>query len=52
MEALAILTMISGAISLLCLLSQDVINPGIDPGWRMVSEYAYGKHKWILTVFL
>ena len=51
METLAILTMISGAISLLCLLSLHFISPEISPGWRMVSEYAYGRHNWVLTVF-
>ena len=51
METFAFLTIVCGAISLLCLLSLHFVSPEFEPGWRMVSEYAYGKHKWLLTVF-
>lgn len=51
METIAFLTIVCGAISLLCLLSLHFVSPEFEPGWRMVSEYAYGKHKWLLTLF-
>jgi hypothetical membrane protein len=43
---------IAGAIlSLLCLLILHFVSPEYKPSWRMVSEYALGKHKWLLTAF-
>lgn len=51
METIAFLTIVCGAFSLLCLLSLHFVSPEFEPGWRMVSEYAYGKHKWLLTLF-
>lgn len=51
METIAFLTIVCGVISLLCLISLHFVSPEFEPGWRMVSEYAYGKHKWMLTLF-
>lgn len=51
LSIIAILTIISGILSLLCLTVLHFASPEFKPGWRMVSEYALGKHKWILTLF-
>jgi hypothetical membrane protein len=51
MNILAILSIIVGSISLLSLLMLHFTSPQYHPSWRMVSEYAYGKHKWLLTLF-
>lgn len=51
LSLLATLTIISGALSLLCLLALHFVSPEFHPGWRMVSEYALGKHKRMLTFF-
>ena len=51
METIAFLTIVCGAISLLCLISLHFVSPEFEPAWRMVSEYAYGKHTWMLTLF-
>jgi hypothetical protein len=51
MNILAVLSIITGVISLLSLLALHFASPEFKPGWRMVSEYAMGKYKWILTVF-
>lgn len=40
----------STAIALLCLVALHVLSPEFDPSWRMVSEYALGDHKWLLTI--
>lgn len=51
MNLLALLTIASGSLSLLCLLALHFTSPEYQPSWRMISEYALGKHKWLLTVF-
>jgi Protein of unknown function (DUF998) len=51
MEILALLTIGSGMVSLFCLLVLHFISPEFHPSWRMVSEYALGKHKGVLTAF-
>lgn len=51
MKTLAALSIIAGAISLLSLLALHFTSPEFKPGWRMVSEYAMGKYKWLLTLF-
>lgn len=38
------------AISCLSLITLHKISPEFSPSWRMVSEYANGKHGWVLTV--
>lgn len=44
-------TIAFGSISILCLLILHFVSPEFKPGFRMVSEYAMGKYKWLLTVF-
>jgi hypothetical protein len=38
------------AISCAALLMLHLASPEFAPSWRMVSEYANGQHKWLLTV--
>jgi hypothetical protein len=40
-----------GFISILCLIILHFVNTDFKPSFRMVSEYALGKHKWLLTLF-
>jgi len=51
MEIIATASIIAGILSLLCLLALHVVSPEFKPNWRMVSEYAMGKNKWLLTLF-
>lgn len=51
MNFVATLSIISGAISVLSLFILHFTSPEFKPSWRMVSEYALGKFKWILTIF-
>ncbi len=51
LSAIATLIIASGAVSLLCLLILHFVSPEFKPNWRMVSEYALGKHEWLLTLF-
>jgi|JI6StandDraft_1071083.scaffolds.fasta_scaffold78777_2 hypothetical protein len=44
-------TIAFGVISILCLLTLHFTSPEFKPNFRMVSEYALGKHKWLLTMF-
>ena len=44
------LTIAAAVISLLCLLILHFVSPEFDPGWRMISEYALGNHKWLITL--
>lgn len=44
-------TIALGAISVLCLLTLHFVSSEIKPNFRMVSEYAMGNHKWLLTLF-
>jgi hypothetical protein len=48
---LALLTLASGVLSLLCLFILHFTSPEFKPSWRMISEYALGKHKWLITCF-
>lgn len=50
-HTLSILALSSGVISLLCLLSLHFTSPEYQPSWRMISEYALGKYKGLLTSF-
>jgi len=43
-------TIAFGVISLLCLVALHVVSTEFKPGFRMISEYALGKHKWLLTL--
>lgn len=44
------LAIIGTAVSLIALLALHFVSPEFEPSWRMVSEYANGQHKWLLTV--
>lgn len=48
---LAYLTLGSGLLSLLSLLILHFVSPEYQPSWRMISEYALGKYKWLITSF-
>jgi len=51
MTLLPKLILATGALSLVCLLLLHFLSPEYDPSWRMISEYAMGKHKPFLTAF-
>lgn len=51
MNLLATLSIIAGVLSLISLLALHFTSPEFKPSWRMVSEYALGKYKWVLTLF-
>lgn len=51
MDTLATLTIASGVLSLLSLLVLHFVSPEFQPSWRMISEYALGKHKGLITSF-
>lgn len=51
LSILAQVTMATGGLSLLCLLALHFASPEFKPSWRMISEYAMGKHKWLITSF-
>lgn len=44
-------TIAFGIISIICLLALHVVSTEFKPSFRMVSEYALGKQKWLLTIF-
>jgi Protein of unknown function (DUF998) len=48
---LAQLTLISSGLALLCLLALHFLSPEFSPSWRMISEYALGRHNGLLTAF-
>lgn len=48
---IAQLVMACGALSLVSLLALHFVSPEYQPSWRMISEYALGKHKWLITAF-
>jgi hypothetical protein len=48
---LAQLVFASGVLSLVSLLALHFVSPEYQPSWRMISEYALGKHKWLITSF-
>ncbi|HLP32139.1 MAG TPA: DUF998 domain-containing protein [Bacteroidia bacterium] len=51
MNTLAFFAAGSSILSLLCLLLLHFVSPEYRPSWRMISEYALGKHKWLITSF-
>jgi len=51
MHTLAKLIIASSGLSLICLLLLHFLSPEFKPSWRMISEYALGKHKPVLTAF-
>ncbi|MFC6999756.1 DUF998 domain-containing protein [Rufibacter roseus] len=44
-------TLALGILSILCLVSLHVVSREFKPSFRMVSEYALGNHKGLLTLF-
>ena len=38
------------AVSCAALILLHVVSPDFEPSWRMVSEYANGRHGWLLTI--
>lgn len=44
-------TIAFGVISLFCLIALHFVSNEFKPSFRMVSEYALGKHKWLITTF-
>ncbi|HTF81871.1 MAG TPA: DUF998 domain-containing protein [Cytophagales bacterium] len=44
-------TIVFGLISILSILTLHVVSPEFKPSFRMVSEYALGKYKWLLMIF-
>ena len=51
MTALPKMILATGAMSLVCLLLLHFLSPEYEPSWRMISEYALGKYKGLLTAF-
>lgn len=51
METLALLILASGTLSLFCLLLLHFVSPEYQISWRMISEYALGKYKGLITAF-
>lgn len=45
------LVIAASSLSLLSLLLLHFLSPEFEPNWRMVSEYALGKHKWLVSSF-
>jgi hypothetical membrane protein len=43
------LAIAASAAAAVCLLALHLVQPGLDPGWSVVSQYALGAHGWILT---
>ena len=44
-------TITFGIISILSLIALHFVSSEIKPNFRMFSEYALGKHKWLITLF-
>lgn len=51
MNLYTLLTILTGGLSLLCLIALHFTSPEFKPAWRMISEYATGKYKWLLSLF-
>jgi hypothetical protein len=45
----AYVALVATALSCIALLLLHLVSPEFAPSWRMVSEYANGEHKWLLT---
>lgn len=44
-------TIALGIVSLVCLATLHIVSSEFKPNFRMVSEYALGNYKWLLTIF-
>jgi hypothetical protein len=47
----ALLSTGCGILSLMSLFALHFASPEFKPNWRMISEYAFGKNKWLITAF-
>jgi Protein of unknown function (DUF998) len=43
------LSLITSALFLALLAALHLITPELDPAWRMISEYAIGRHGWVMA---
>ena len=50
-NTIVILALASALLSLTSLLLLHFTSPEFQPSWRMISEYALGKYKWLITSF-
>jgi len=50
-HTLAKVSMGCSIAALLSLLILHIVSPEYEPGWRMVSEYALGEYKWLVSIF-
>jgi len=50
METLSSIVIVLSTLSLLSLLVLHFVSPEFKPSWRMISEYALGKYKWLVTL--
>lgn len=50
-STIAVLALISALVSLVCMLLLHFTSPEFQPSWRMISEYALGKYRWLITSF-
>lgn len=51
METLSALVIVLSVLSLLSLFILHFVSPEFKMSWRMISEYALGNHKWLVTAF-
>lgn len=51
LSLLANTTLVFGILSVLCLITLHFVSSEFKPNFRMVSEYALGNYKWLLTLF-
>lgn len=51
MEYITIAVVAASSFALICLVLLHFLSPEFGPSWRMISEYALGKHKWLITSF-
>jgi hypothetical protein len=51
MELIPTFVIVFSALSLFSLLILHFVSPEFKPSWRMISEYALGNHKWLITSF-
>jgi len=48
--AAGVVAIAATGIAFLSLMILHVVSPEFQPSWRMVSEYANGRHRWLLSV--
>jgi len=51
MDILSPIVVVLSLLSLLSLFVLHFTSPEFKPSWRMISEYALGNHKWLITSF-